>query len=252
LRWPFARAAAAIEAWQDWSPDSRDELAASLLVNASADREDPIVTVFGAMLGTGNETTAALGGLIARVGADPTATRLEQLSHREAKRFLAAGAEGEVAEPHPEPWRAVLMFSKSEFFRRQLPRDTVAALADVFAADRTASHARELDFTPWGGAYNRTPADATAFAHRSERFLLKHAVALDAGASTGEQDAAREWLARSWSLAHQWGSGGVFPNFPDPELADWATAYHGSNYGRLTRAKARYDPDGVFRFDQSL
>ena len=242
LRWPFARAAAAIEAWQDWSPDARDELAASLLVNAGVDREEPTVTLFGAMLGTASETTATLDGLMGRVGADPASTVLEQMSHREAKRFLADG----------EPWRAVLMFSKSEFFRRQLPRDAVAALVDVFAADRAASHSRELDFTPWGGAYNRTPAEATAFAHRSERFLLKHAVALDPDASTGEQDTGREWLAKSWSLTHGWGSGGVFPNFPDPDLADWATAYHGSNYERLARAKARYDPDDVFRFPQSV
>jgi hypothetical protein len=31
-----------------------------------------------------------------------------------------------------------------------------------------------LDFTPGPGPSNRLPADATAFAHRTERFLLKH------------------------------------------------------------------------------
>jgi Berberine and berberine like len=48
------------------------------------------------------------------------------------------------------------------------------------------------------------------------------------------------------ALAHPWGSGGVYPNFPDPDLTDWERAYHGSNYARLARAEARYDPDGVF------
>jgi hypothetical protein len=43
----------------------------------------------------------------------------------------------------------------------------------------------------------------------------------------------------------------VFPNFPDPDLTDWR-AYHGVNYERLTRVKARYDPDDFFRFHQSL
>ena len=94
--------------------------------------------------------------------------------------------------------------------------------------------------------------EATAFPHRSERFLLKHAVVLDAIASARERDAAREWLARSWAIVRPHGSGGVFPNFPDPDLPDWARAYHGANYERLTRVKARYDPDDIFRFHQSL
>jgi hypothetical protein len=51
---------------------------------------------------------------------------------------------------------------------------------------------------------------------------------------------------------HPWGSGGVYPNFPDPDLQDWAHAYYGTNYDRLRRVKAAYDPDGFFRFHQSL
>jgi hypothetical protein len=45
----------------------------------------------------------------------------------------------------------------------------------------------------------------------------------------------------------------VYPNFPDPELANWGRSYYGSNnYPRLCVAKARYDPDAVFRSKQSL
>jgi FAD/FMN-containing dehydrogenase len=111
---------------------------------------------------------------------------------------------------------------------------------------------REVDFLPWGGAYNRVPADATAFAHRSERFLVQHLVMVGADAAPAERGAARDWLARSWALVHPWGSGGVYPNFPDPDLQDWARAYHGTNYERLRRVKAAYDPGGFFRFHQSL
>lgn len=144
------------------------------------------------------------------------------------------------------------MFAKSEFFRQPLPPDAIATLVDSFTQERGRGHSRELDFTPWNGAYNRTPATATAFPHRDERFLLKHAVTLDADGTAHERDAARSWVAHSWSIVHPHGSGGVFPNFPDPELTDWARAYHGVNYERLTRIKAHYDPDKLFRFHQSL
>jgi hypothetical protein len=53
--------------------------------------------------------------------------------------------------------------------------------------------------------------DAPAFAHRSERFLLKHEVAIAAGAPPAHRDAARAWLARSWALAHRKLSIGVGP-----------------------------------------
>jgi hypothetical protein len=104
-----------------------------------------------------------------------------------------------------------------------------------------------LDFTPWGGAYNSVQPQATAFVHRNERFLLKHAVILDADASSRNRDDARTWLTRSWILAHRYGSGGVFPNFADPDLDPWATAYHRGNRDRLLQVKAKYDPEDVFR-----
>ena len=63
---------------------------------------------------------------------------------------------------------------------------------------RTPGVVRVLDFTPWGGAYNRIRPDATAFVHRAERFLLKHDVVVAADVASEEREAARYWLARSW------------------------------------------------------
>jgi FAD/FMN-containing dehydrogenase len=255
VTWRYTQAAGAIELWQDWAPNAPDELSASLLVNAPQDLDEPVVTLFGGMLGTEAETADTLDRLIGRLNAEPISTTLAQMRHRLAKRFLAEqapGAERQDSAPPVEPSRRSLMFSKSEFFRRPLPPHAIAPLVDVFATGREIGQARELDFTPWSGAYNRPRSDATSFAHRNESFLLKQAVVLESDASAHRRDAARGWLARSWSLVHPHGSGGVFPNFPDPDLADWRRAYHGANYERLTHIKARYDPDNVFRFPQSL
>ena len=78
------------------------------------------------------------------------------------------------------------------------------------------------------------------------------AVVIDSDLSTAEREAARRWLVRSWASVHPWGSGRVYPNFPDPDLEDWAHAYYGTNYDRLLRVKRRYDPSDFFRFEQSL
>ena len=141
------------------------------------------------------------------------------------------------------PWLA----TRSEFFRRPLPTGTVAAVLEVLTRDRVAGEERELDFMPWGGAYNRVAADATAFVHRDEMFQLKHSCAVRPDAPARAKDAALAFVRRSWETVHPWGSGGVFPAFPDRDLAEPAEAYYGSNLPRLRTIKARYDPTNVFQ-----
>ena len=222
LRWPFTEAAALVEAWQTWSPDAPDELAASLLITAGADPDEPpVVKVFGAMLGSKAETEAVLGHL------DPATAELFHGSHREVKQHLAGAGGPDVGLP----------YNRSEFFREQLPADAIAALLEHFEAERRRGEARELDFSPWGGAYSRVPVHATAFAHRAARFLLKHAAVLEPDVAPGP------WLDRSWEIVHPWGTGGVYPNFPEPGLPD--SAYWGANTARLSADARRWQPAGA-------
>jgi FAD binding domain/Berberine and berberine like len=225
LRFPHTATAGLVEAWQGWAPDAPEELAASLLITAGPDpAEPPVVKVFGAMLGSQAVTEALLSRL------DPATAELRQGTYREIKRHLAGA--GEPDEGHP--------YSRSHFVRDALPPETIAALVEHLGTGRRPGETRELDFTPWAGAYCRVPADATAFAHRDARFLLKLGVVLEPGMVPGG------WLNRAWELVRPWGTGGAYPNFPDPELSDPATAYWGANAERVRRLERRYDPDGFF------
>jgi FAD/FMN-containing dehydrogenase len=251
LGWLLSAGSAVLEAWQAWAPEAPNELAASLLLNTFSDFDrQPTVTLFGANLGTKSETADLLGELAARAGTDPVSSSLDQLPYVAARRYLAEQAPGlelPGTPSHDEPLQPDVVFNKSEFFRDLFPGDAIKALVGHLAADRVRGQARELDFTPWGGAYNTVQPHATAFVHRKERFLLKHAAILDAAASSSARDDARTWLTRSWAIAHRYGSGGVFPNFADPDLDAWATAYHRGNRDRLLQVKAKYDPENVFR-----
>jgi FAD/FMN-containing dehydrogenase len=256
LVWPFRNAAAVLAAWQGWAPVGPDELAASLKVTAAGELDQPAsVDVYGALLGTESDATELLDELIIGAGSDPIWASAEQMSFSQTRQFwadLGATEDGDGPGLHYPPAQLPYLVAKSEFFSRPLPSEACVALMENFLQDRAPGESRELDFMPWGGAYNRMRPDATAFVHRSELFQLKHSVVIDAAAATREQEAAHRWVARSWALVHPFASGRVFPNFADPDLEDWASAYYGPNYQRLVRIKARYDPAGFFRFHHSL
>lgn len=209
LTWPQERAAAVIGAWQHWAPAALDEMAASLLVVAPADPDQTaVVNLFGAMIGPESDVEDLLEGLVVCAGADPTSSLLKHMPYREVKGYLAElgdamseGDDGRVgghSDSEPAQGHAL---SKSEFFRRPLPKETVTALVENFEDGRVPGKSRELDFTPWGGAYNRVPAETTAFAHRGELFALQHAVVVDPDASTSRAPV---------------GLGGRLPELPRP------------------------------------
>jgi FAD/FMN-containing dehydrogenase len=235
LTWPRTEAVVVADAWQRWAPDAPDAIAASLVIRADGDPSEPAtVNVFGATMGAESDATTLLDELAVRVGTDPATSLTRESSYRETKRWLAERFPGEEGDPR--------LHSKSEYFDRRLPTDVIDRLVAGLADGRRPGESRILDFSPWGGAYGRTRPDARAFAHRSARFLLKQEVAV----SPEWEASARRWLRSSWATTHPWGTGGVYPNFPDPDLDDWDVAYHGPNLDRLRRVKKTYDPNGRF------
>ncbi len=250
LLWSPVHAVAVTDAWQTWAPTAPDELDASLRLTVSGDNDwSPVVNLFGALHGTEADTARLLGEFVARVSAKPISQFRRRMPYREVKRHLSGL--GSIDGDRDQPQRGH-MFSKSEYFRQRLPRDVIAAVLDNLTEGCVPGQSRELNFTPWGGAYNKVPSDATAFVHRDELFMVEHVVAVDPDAPSAEQAAARDWLTQSWASVHPWGSGRVYLNFPDPSLQDWAEACHGTNYDRLVRVKREYDPDNWFRFPQLL
>jgi FAD/FMN-containing dehydrogenase len=249
LAWAEGHAATLIRAWQDWAPSGPDELYVGLLLSASGEAgQAPSVELVGSMFDSEGEAHKRLDEFLASCGADPIADFREGMSFRDTTRFWAgldavANLERDAA---PQELQHGHTYIKSEFFRQQLPDAAITGLLTNFATPRVRGEARELDFTPWGGAYNRMSSGATAFAHREELFSLKHTVVVDPSLSSAAKESARRWLDRSWSSVRPWGSGCVFPNFPDPTLEDPGHAYYAANYERLLRIKAKYDPGDVF------
>ena len=254
--WPYRDAATVVEQWQRWAPEAPDELAAGLALTSTDHLDEPpFVEVYGAMAAGWGETKRLLDEFSERVGARPERANVTELSYLQTAHYQAGllSAVNEVVQtPQGPVQRQGFRFTKSEFFDRLLPAEAITRLVEQFDRDRAAGQYRGLEFAPWAGGYCRVPATATAFAHRTQRFSLKHAILVAPAASAERKHAAHRWVTESWASVHPWGCGQVYPNFPDPDLTDWATAYYGVNLPRLTEIKARYDPGNRFCFEQSI
>jgi len=231
LRWSRASVEEMVATWRRWAPGTPDEVPADLTVIAERG-EPPQAMLFGASLREEAPTRELLQEFCNVAGASPEVDVRGGLAYHHLKNSF------EDLAPREEPVSGLRI--RSEFFTRPMRLSTIDALLSMLI-NGEATGRRQLTFTALGGAYNRVPDTATAFVHRRELFILEHIA-----------EAPSAWVDRSWEVAHVDGSGGVYPNFPDPQLDDWATAYHAGNYPRLAAAKRAYDPDRLFEFPQSI
>lgn len=231
VRWPDIALEDLVAAWQAWAPDAPDELTVNLTLESEPGASVQ-ATLFGASTLEEGSTRELLQEFTNQAGVAPTIELRTGVPYHHLKHTFAD------LDPRDLPERALRI--RSEFFSRPMSDRTLASLLTQLGDPRTRGR-RQLTFTAMGGAYNRVTEDATAFAHRSERFLLEHIA-----------DAADPWAGRSWATAHADGSGHVYPNFPDLALDDWAAAYHAGNYPRLASVKNAYDPHRFFDFPQAI
>jgi len=106
----------------------------------------------------------------------------------------------------------------------------------------------EIHVHQLGGAMNRVPADATAFAMRDQDFIVN----VVARTSTAEGfDAAAEW-ARGVTAALG-PDAATYVNFTgEGDSAHVQAAYPAQTYRRLVAVKDEYDPANLFRLNQNI
>lgn len=128
--------------------------------------------------------------------------------------------------------------------------DAVADLVTAFL-DEDPLLGGGLAFDALGGAVNERPASATAFVHRRFLCSIQSSFTWGSGATASAIAGGRAWLDEVTTRVYD-PANGAYQNYADPTLADWATAYYGTNLPRLEAIKRRVDPDDVFHFAQSI
>ncbi|RKZ13494.1 FAD-linked oxidase [bacterium] len=100
-----------------------------------------------------------------------------------------------------------------------------------------------------GGAINRIPADATAYAHRDVEFVLNvHTRWEDAS----EDEKCVKWAREFFDASAADATGGVYVNFMPEDETDRTGSAFGPNMDRLIQVKEKYDPDNRFQRNQNI
>ena len=258
LQYPWAAAAAMLEAWQHWTAAAPDELWSNcqLLTQGSYGY---LAQTSGVFCGS----PAALAGLLAvierAIGATPTYRFVGSKAYIDAMAIEAGCAGLTIAACHlatesPGGTLSRSAYSaKSSYVDRPMDSTQVTAIVDAVAHLHTSAPAvgGGLAFDAYGGVINRVAADATAFVHRDKLACIQATYSWSSATPQSEIDAGAQWL--TWLGANVFDPRtGAYQNYIDPTLDNWATAYYGTNLGRLELVKKTYDPENHFAFAQSI
>jgi FAD/FMN-containing dehydrogenase len=128
---------------------------------------------------------------------------------------------------------------------------TDAAIDEVLDSwARKASPQSELHIHHAGGAMGRVPVDATAFSHRSTRYIF-NVIARSSEVAGFDKHVA--WAKATRDALAGSGPSAMYVNFTGDADPDKVRAsYAPSTYARLVEAKKQYDPTNMFRLNQNI
>lgn len=100
-----------------------------------------------------------------------------------------------------------------------------------------------------GGAMARVAPDATAYPQRAAHFVMNvHTRWTDAA----KDESCIAWARELFDAATPHAAGSVYVNFMPEDDAERIGRAYGGNMARLSRVKARYDPQNLFRANHNI
>ena len=109
---------------------------------------------------------------------------------------------------------------------------------------KSGSHIYPID-----GAAHDVGASDTPWAYRDAQWAQ---VIIGVDTEPKSAPALRDWAVGYWDDLHPYSAGGAYVNFMMDEGQERVQATYGDNYARLAKAKAKYDPENVFRVNQNI
>jgi len=221
-----------LQTWQGYTvPEADERLTPTLLIESG---QQTLLLMQGVFLGSAKELRHLLRPLLQ--AGSPRRVIIEEISWLEAvDKFVA------ISPSTPFPFKSV-----APYVYHLLPDEGIATIQRFISKPPTSRAI--VFFHGLGGAVAKVPNQATAY------FYRKSLSAVEITASWSEPDGAApgiNWV-EDFRKALLPFTKGNYVNAPDLSIEDWPRAYYGRNFERLTRIKAKYDPENIFRYPQSI
>jgi len=243
VEWAWEDARRAVDAWQRFAPFAPDALFSACTLTSGAD--GPQMRAEGQYYGSAEALERLLDPLRVSGGQVSTAER----GYLDAMLWWA-GCDA-VAACHLPPRGNLArdtFRASSDYAARPLAPAGITTLVEAIERRQAQGGVGAVILDSYGGAINRVPRSATAFAHRNMLFSIQYG-SYWTGAGGGQ---AMQWPEALRQAMQPHVSGAAYVNYIDPSIPDWSEAFYGGNYARLQVVKKKYDPENVFRFAQSI
>lgn len=224
------------DTWQRTAPFATNRLGTQLEVHK------PEILLFGVLVAG---TEAEVKKLLARILSvgNPTVT-------------VKVGGWGDIyagfqipTPQEPADWKFY-----SQFITKPYPKQAIGVVR-AFMEDAPSDNSNYFTQAFGTGAQAREPRGGSAYPHRNVLFYAEPGAGWGTRGKPDSGDAitpkAQAWIAE-FSQALRPYVNGAYVNVPNIAMADWETAYWGSNFSRLRKIKTTYDPHNVFRYEQSV
>lgn len=154
-------------------------------------------------------------------------------------------ANREIQDSHPE---FEMYRSGGRFIHRDYSADELLTMLDLIDERAQGSLYTAITFYGLGGAIADVEKDETAFYYRDASFILGFQ-------SVWEDPKYRainnEWVLERFNVLATY-TRGSFINFPIVQPGDYEKNYYGDNLEALKAVKRKYDPEGIFNFEQAI
>jgi FAD/FMN-containing dehydrogenase len=238
MQWilPSQRALDVVAAWQAWAPHAPDTITAELRISKPKGGKLKLVCD-GQSVGSENELKRELTPILDSAAPEAKPI-LRRMSFLQATEYFSDGWE----------YESYYSKDKSDFVFLPLDGNAIATLLGELQR-LPGDSPLTVTFSPFGGRIAILGPQDSAFPHRKALCCLHYEVTWKRAVMTSRMLTQMHTV---YTKMRPYMSGAAYVNYCDKELSNWRQAYWGSNLPRLESIKARFDPENVFRHDQSI
>jgi FAD/FMN-containing dehydrogenase len=230
VSWPWDDVSEVLDAWQHWAPTADRRLGSGFGLGHP---DSGVIGASGQFNGSEDELRGLLEPLLL-VGT-PSAPEISTVTYMDAVERYAGS-----------PVTHSIFKNTGAFVTDLWDEQGISTFVERMRA--TPSESNYVGFFAGGGAIADIEPSATAFVHRNALYDVQYQAYWEDDAETDDEIA---WVDAIRDAMQPLSTGG-YVNYIDANQSDWAAAYYGSNLGRLSEIKAKYDPQNVFDGPQSI